>query len=99
MRALAAKYGFEVTVMVAPTMTRLYASYFDNFPRVSTEPFFINYVEGLARRMGFEVLELYRLMEPYAGEEMLYWSDDNHWNEAGHRVVANIIAEHVIFDR
>ena len=95
MRALSAQHGFEVTVMVAPTATRLYAQYYEGIPVPSETPHFIDYVESTSKSMGFAVLPLFRLMQPYAARELLYWRDDPHWNERGNTVVAGMIAQQV----
>jgi hypothetical protein len=95
MRTLAESEGFDVTVLLAPSSGRLYGKSFDNFPPISEERHFINYVSGLAQSMGFETVDLYLLMQPYAQEELLYWRDDVHWNERGNQVVGELVAEHV----
>jgi hypothetical protein len=102
MATLSRKYKFEVTVVIAPSGPRLYAPYFANFPPTSEKPYFINYVETLSSNLGFGVINLYRLMQPYAAKEFLYWRDDEHWNERGQQVVAEIVAkqltENLVFE-
>jgi hypothetical protein len=95
MAALGKKYRFKVTIVIAPSAARLYGLHFGEFPPISREPYFINYVEKLAYGLGFDVVNLYSLMQSYAKEELLYWRDDTHWNERGHQVVAEIIAKHL----
>lgn len=87
--------GFTVTVVLAPSDARLYASYFDDFPKLSDEPYFLNYVEKLSKESGFQVINLYQLMKPLAQEELLYWRDDTHWNDRGNEVVAELIAKYL----
>jgi len=94
MASLGKKYGFKITVLVAPSAPRLYGQYFENFPPISEEPYFIKYVEKLAHYVAFDVINLYSMMQPYAKKELLYWHDDTHWNERGHQVVAEIVAKH-----
>ncbi len=72
MRELAARHGFQVTVVLAPTDGRLQGRFFDDFPPAVEPPHFLDYVAGLARRMGFATVDLYRLEQPYAGERLLY---------------------------
>jgi lysophospholipase L1-like esterase len=96
MVSLTQKYGFKVTVLIAPSASRLYAKYFENFPTISEDPYFINFVEKLSRMKGFDVINLYQKMQPYAKESLLYWRDGSHWNERGHEVVAEIIAKHFV---
>jgi len=95
MRALATRAGFHVTVVVAPSDARLYAPRFAGLQGVSDEPYLIRYLAALARRHDFEGLNLYPLLRPYAERELLYWRDDTHWNDRGHELVAQLIAEHV----
>lgn len=95
MAALSKKHGFKVTVLIVPLASRLYAKYFENFPQILEESHFINYLVDRANRSGFDVVNLYQLMKPYAAEEFLYWRDDDHWNERGNEVAAEIIANHV----
>lgn len=94
MASLREKYGFEVTVLIAPTAARLYAAEFEDFPSISEQPHFIDYVGRLAREQGFGVVDLYRLMQPYTGTELLYWRDDSHWNRRGNALVAELVAKH-----
>jgi len=96
MRALAARAGFRVTVVIAPSDARLYARAFGL--EVSAEPHLITYLAALALRNGFDVVDLHALLIPYAERELLYWRDDTHWNDRGHALVAQLIAERV-FDR
>jgi SGNH hydrolase-like domain, acetyltransferase AlgX len=92
MRDLAKGHGFQVTVVLAPTAGRLQGRFYDDFPAVADAPHFLNYVSDLAKRMGFETVDLYRLMQPYAGERLLYFKDDDHWNRAGSALAADLIA-------
>ena len=94
MASLSRRYGFKTTVIIAPSAPRLYGTYYENFPRISAEPYFINYVQRLSRSVAFDVINLYQFMKPYAREELLYWRDDTHWNDRGHELVAEIIANH-----
>jgi len=98
MVSLSRKYGFEVTVIIAPSAPRLYGPYFENLPPISQEPYFINHVENLSKGLGFDVINLYPLMQPYAEAELLYWRDDTHWNERGHEVAVEIITEQLADD-
>lgn len=91
MRDLASKYNFDVTVIIAPTKVRLHGEYFNVVPESTESPHFINYVENLSKGHGFSVANLYRLLQPYADTRMLYFCDDDHWNEEGHRLAAKSI--------
>lgn len=91
MRALSQRYGFRVTVIVAPSAARLYGSAFDGFPQLSAEPYFVDYVAERARESGFGVVNLLTLLAPFAQRELLYYRDDHHWNERGNEVAAQLI--------
>src|SRR5687767_6070371 len=83
MASLGKKYQFAVTVLIAPTDSRLYASHFEDFPPISAEPYFIGFVADLSREMGFQTVNLFNLLpllQPYANKELLYFRDDDHWN-------------------
>jgi hypothetical protein len=92
MRELSQRLGFTVTVIIAPSDARLYGAAFDGFPPLSTEPHFINYVASVSREMGFSVVNLLPLLQPFAKDELLYYRDDHHWNVRGNAVVAQLIA-------
>jgi hypothetical protein len=95
MRGLSEKHGFEVVVVIAPTGSRLYGEYFEDFPRLSSTTHFINLVVQLSRESGFRSLNLHPLLKPYAERELLYYRDDTHWNDRGHQVVADLVAAQV----
>ena len=95
MAKLANEFHFQVTVLLTPSGARLHAHHFENFPPVSAEPHLLNYVRELADGVGFNTLDLFQLMRPFAKNELLYFPDDSHWNERGNDVVAIQIAKHV----
>ena len=97
MRDLANKYNFDVTVIIAPTKGRLHGKYFNSFPILSEFPYFINYVESLSHSAGFNTVNLYSALQPYADSKLLYFCDDSHWNEEGHRMAAKSVLNE-IFD-
>jgi len=96
MAVLANTFHFKVTVVIAPTVVRLYAPYFHELSRLSTPPYLIDYMVKLAHEAGFDTINLLQGMQPYTSRELLYFRDDDHWNERGNQVVAEIIAEHVL---
>ncbi len=95
MASLGKQYQFDVTVLIAPTDSRLYASHFEDFPPISEQPYFINLVADLSREMGFQTVNLLPLLQPYAEKELLYFRDDDHWNARGNEVVAEILARNL----
>ncbi len=84
-----------VTVMIIPSSVRFYAPYFPLTPAPSPEPYFVNYVAGLAAAQGFDVVNLLEVLQPYAKTEFLYFRDDDHLNERGHELVAAALADHL----
>ena len=93
MRALAANHGFAVTVVIVPTKVRLYKDYFEDLPPISDQPHFSNFVKKLAGEVGFAQVDLGELLAPYAADELIYYRDDTHWNERGHQLVADLLAQ------
>lgn len=94
MSALAQQYGFDVTVIFAPTLVRLYAPYLDAFPRINP-PYFLDFTMQLAKRSGFSFIDLVALMRPVAAQEFLYFRDDDHWNVRGNALAAQLIADRI----
>jgi hypothetical protein len=76
---------------LAPSDARLYESYFSDFPPLSEHAHFLEAVIEEAGSVGFQVLNLAEALRPYAEHELLYFRDDDHWNERGHEVVAEIV--------
>lgn len=90
---MADDYGFEVAVTVAPSAARLHGAQFDGFPELSQEPYFANYLRSLAARFGFSYIDLHAALRPIAETQLLYLTDDTHWNEHGHEHAAATIYE------
>ena len=95
MRQLANDHRLPVTVILAPTAVRVHGPYYKGFPTLSDQPHFLNYVEDLAGRSGFQVVNLYDYFLPYAPSRLLYFRDDDHWNPEGHAVAAEAIIQQV----
>jgi hypothetical protein len=93
MRALGDRYGFKVTVITAPTDARLYGADFEGMPAPSATSYFADLVTEQARTLGFDVIDLVTLLQPFARSEMLYYRDDHHWNARGNEVAARVIRE------
>jgi GTPase Era involved in 16S rRNA processing len=55
----------------------------------------LDLVADLSARQGFQTVDLLTLMKPYADKELLYFRDDDHLNERGNQVVADLIREAV----
>lgn len=92
MAALSRKVGFAVTVILAPTATRMHGPYYDEFPRLSERPHFLDLVRELADEEGFQVVDLHALLAPFASKELFYFRDDDHWNPLGNQRAATLIA-------
>jgi hypothetical protein len=93
MGEFAGKVGFNVTVILAPTAERLQGKYFADFPEASDRPYFLDFVGGLARKEKFQIINLYDTLRPLADQQLLYFRDDDHWNEEGNRLVATSLTE------
>nr|WP_281722666.1 hypothetical protein [Nitrosomonas nitrosa] len=91
MKTLSNQWGFRVVVIIAPSDSRMHGGEFEDFPRLSEKPHFNMFVERLAGQSGFEVTNLEKLLRPLAANELLYFRDDDHWNERGHAAVADIL--------
>lgn len=98
MGSLAEEYEFDVNVIIAPGASRLHGPYFENFPEISETPHFVDLVAALADAAGFETVNLYELMKPYAKTELLFFRDDDHFNHRGHIVTAELIQQQVFAD-
>jgi hypothetical protein len=95
MKTLSENYGFDVTVIIVPTSARLHGKYFEGFPALSKTAFFIDFVDSLSTRIGFTVINLYADFQPVSDSNLLYFRDDDHWNEEGHQRAAEIILQTV----
>lgn len=93
MKSLADEYDFEVAVIMAPTASRLHGPYFDDFPRISDRPHFLDLVKELSESASFSTVDLYELLKPYAGNELLYFRDDDHFNHRGNALAAVLIEQ------
>jgi GTPase Era involved in 16S rRNA processing len=91
MRSLSERLGFCVTVVIAPSASRLHGAQFEGFPKLSERSHFADYVRELAHEQGFRVTNLVEEMAPYADEELLYYRDDHHWNPRGNALAAELI--------
>jgi hypothetical protein len=99
MTLLARKHDFRVVVLVAPTDARLYEHFFEDFPTLSERPYFIDAVVDEAGLAGLELVNFGELLQPYAEKELLYFRDDDHWNERGHEVASEIISRYLSASR
>jgi hypothetical protein len=93
MKSLADEYDFEVAVIMAPTASRLHGPYFDNFPKISDRPYFLDLVKELSESASFSTVDLYELLKPYAENELLYFRDDDHFNHRGNALAAELIEQ------
>jgi hypothetical protein len=91
MRALASAHGFEVTVVIAPGLPRLYAAELPD-AAISGTAHVVELVRGLASAHGFPTVDLLEALRPAAARELLYFRDDPRWNARGNRVAAEAIA-------
>ena len=96
MRELARQRGFDVTVVTVPSASRLYKDAYEDMPPITKEPYFIQTVLRLSQELGFAHVDLNELLAPYAQTELLYNRDDTHWNERGHQIVADLLAQYAV---
>lgn len=97
MESLAHHEGFRVVVIIAPSDVRLYGAEFEDFPTLSERSYFNILVSRLAGQHGFELVNLEELLRPHATKELLYFRDDDHWNERGHAAVADTLSKVLSF--
>ncbi|HNP29426.1 MAG: hypothetical protein KC592_06285 [Nitrospira sp.] len=95
MALLEKEFSFQVIVIIVPTGERLHGPFYENFPPISAEPHFIDYVSKVSESLGFQTLNLLSKLKPYADNELLYFRDDSHWNQRGHELAAEIIRSEV----
>ncbi len=95
MAQLGQEFSFKVIVVIAPTAVRLHGRFYENFPSISDQPHFIEYVAALSEQKGFKTLNLLPFLTAYGDKELLYLRDDDHWNKKGHAVAADIIFREV----
>ena len=93
MKLLADEYNFEVSVIMAPSASRLHGPYFEKFPEIAERPHFLDFVSNLANSADFETVNLYELFQPHAGIELLYFRDDDHFNHRGNALAAEMIQQ------
>jgi hypothetical protein len=93
MKSLADEFDFEVAVITAPTAARLHGPHFYNFPEISKRPHFLDFVIALSESAGFPTVDLFELLQPYAGNELLYFRDDDHFNHRGNALAAELIEQ------
>jgi hypothetical protein len=93
MKSLTEEFGFQVTVVVAPSAPRTHAHDFPDMPQPTAIPHFIRYVEGLAKRNGFQWIDLLGALSADQSGQLLYYCDDHHWNVHGNDVVARFLAD------
>jgi hypothetical protein len=91
MRSISVAHGFQVSVIFAPSAARLHGPYYEGFPELSDRPYFLEIVRGLAEQAEFEFLDLYQALLPYADSELVYFRDDDHFNELGNKLTADYI--------
>ena len=92
MKSLAQRAGFRVVVIIAPSGARLHGAEFEDFPTLSERSYFNILLSRLAGQYGFEIVNLEESLRPYATKELLYFRDDDHWDERGHMAVADILS-------
>ena len=96
MSQLGKEHSFGVTVKIVPTVVRLHGTYYEHLLSISEEAHFIQYVAALSDRIGFSTLNMLDHLKPFGGTELLCMRDDDHWNERGHQLAAEIIEKEAL---
>jgi hypothetical protein len=104
MRKLADQKRFEVLIVSVPCKEEVYSwAVAEEEPwTVSKEPSgFSRALQALSSEAQFQFLDLKPALIAASPSEfkesgkLLYWRDDTHWNDSGHRVAASIVSREV----
>jgi len=102
LKKLADERKLRVIVVVAPAKEEVYEWIFkqqSTWPATNGASGFALAMEGLSRDFGFQFFDLKAPLIDSARNSfardgsLLWWRDDTHWNESGHKAVADIIGK------
>ena len=93
-RELSQQRNFSVTIILAPSAPRVYGRFYKDMPTPSDHAHVLQFFEDTALEIGYPVINLLPVFEARANEELLYHSDDSHWNRRGHALVGRHLAQH-----
>ena len=91
LQGLAARHGFTVMVAILPEIDRPW----ENHPFV---PLY-QHVHDEMLRHGFEVIDLYPVLEHYPNADLMLWGTDGHTSAFANRIIAHVLAEHLQAER
>lgn len=86
--------GAEVLIAFAPSAEHLLGGQFTDYPKTNV-PTFAGWIQQTAEAEGFAFLDLSDVLAQTSENVMPYFSDDTHWNEAGHAAAASAIHSHL----
>jgi hypothetical protein len=104
MGRLASRENLSVTVLFVPAKEEVYEAILDERPNAAesrtSRPFAIM-VKGECERAALAFLDLTPFMISAAErllpkKELLWWSDDTHWNERGHALAAEVVYSNIL---
>jgi glycosyltransferase involved in cell wall biosynthesis len=105
MRRFVEEKGLRLAILCLPSKEEVYSWALDGAPPWSSTPEpsgFAAALDELSRRQGVTFVDLKpRLIaesrRAFEGSgALLWWSDDTHWNETGHRVAAGIVSDELL---
>jgi len=94
MRKLARTLNARVLVLLTPSAPRVHGQHFEGFPQLEGNHF-MELITKLAGSNGFDLVDLYPVMQQKAGETLYYFRDDTHFNQHGHSLAADQITAHL----
>ncbi len=94
MRELANSLQARVLVLLTPSAPRVHGRHFESFPQLDGNHF-MELITELAGSSGFDLIDLYPVMQQKSGETLFYFRDDTHFNQHGHSLAADEITAHL----
>jgi len=88
LEAMARENGFSVMVAIIPELDRPW----DNHPF----PTLYEHVHDEMARHGFEVIDLYPLLQHYPNTDLMLWGHDGHTSAYANRIIAHVLAERLL---
>jgi hypothetical protein len=90
---LSQKHDFKVHIVYLPEKSRLYSRFFKELPNLeATNDTWKNKTRATAEKYGFDFIDLLPIFKAVADSRiLLYWRDDDHLNEGGNKLLAEII--------
>ena len=101
LQEIAKAHDARLAVVVIPTKEEIYNPLLvgqSTWPNTDTSSGFAEAVISLCNRESISFIDLHPVLTAEAKNlfpngELLWWRDDSHWNELGHRLVARVVGE------